>query len=112
MQRRHYDMELRKSSSCPVERTLYILRDVWTFMILRDLCPNSRGFNQLKKSVEGISSRMLSEKLKFLEEEGIIVRNVIDTRPVRVTYELTEKGRALGNIVDSMRAWGEKWIPN
>ncbi|MEM0074192.1 MAG: helix-turn-helix domain-containing protein [Thermoplasmatales archaeon] len=112
MQRKHYDLEMRKTSSCPVERTLYILRDIWTFMILRDLCPSSRGFNQLKKSVEGISSRMLSEKLKFLEEEGIIIRTVSGTRPVRVIYELTEKGKALGEIVESMRAWGEKWVPN
>jgi DNA-binding HxlR family transcriptional regulator len=110
MQRKHYDMEARKYSSCPVERTLYILRDVWTFMILRDLCVESRGFNQLKKSVEGISSRMLSEKLKFLESEGVVERMVSDSRPVRVSYILTEKGKSLGEIVDSMRNWGNKWV--
>jgi DNA-binding HxlR family transcriptional regulator len=112
MQHRHYDMEARKNSSCPVERTLYILRDVWTFMILRDLCDYSRGFNQLKSSVEGISSRMLSEKLKFLEEEGIISRKVSDSRPVRVTYTLTDKGKSLSGVVETMRNWGEKWISN
>lgn len=112
MQRKHYDMEARKNSSCPVERTLYILRDVWTFMILRDLCPDSKGFNQLKKSVEGISSRMLSEKLKFLEQEGVITRNVSNVRPVRVSYVLTEKGQSLGGVVDTLRNWGEKWISN
>ncbi len=110
MQHSHYDMETRKTSTCPVERTLFILRDVWTFMILRDLCNESRGFNQLKKSVDGISSRMLSEKLKFLEEERILDRSVSDSRPVRVTYALTEKGKSLSTVVDSMRTWGEKWI--
>ena len=110
MQHSHYDMETRKNSTCPVERTLYILRDVWTFMILRDLCTDSRGFNQLKKSVEGISSRMLSEKLKFLEEEGILNRKVSESRPVRVTYDLTEKGQSLSTVVESMRTWGESWI--
>lgn len=110
MQHTHYDMEARKKSSCPVERTLYILRDIWTFMILRDLCPDSRGFNQLKKSVEGISSRMLSQKLKFLEDEGIIMREVSSSRPVRVTYVLTEKGKSLSSVVDTLRNWGEVWI--
>ncbi len=110
MQHSHYDMETRKNSTCPVERTLYILRDVWTFMILRDLCAESRGFNQLKKSVEGISSRMLSEKLKFLEEEGILDRNVSNSRPIRVTYALTEKGKSLSSVVESMRSWGDSWI--
>lgn len=110
MQRKHYDMEARKSSSCPVERTLYILRDVWTFMILRDLCVESRGFNQLKKSVEGISSRMLSEKLKFLESEQVVERVVNDSRPVRVSYILTDKGKSLSDVVESMRNWGIKWI--
>ena len=110
MQHSHYDMETRKNSTCPVERTLYILRDVWTFMILRDLEPESKGFNQLKKSVEGISSRMLSEKLKFLEEEGILSRTVSDSRPVRVTYALSEKGKSLSAVVESMRHWGDTWI--
>ena len=79
-------------------------------MILRDLCTEPRGFNQLKKSVEGISSRMLSEKLKFLEEENILDRNVSDSRPVRVTYTLTDKGKSLSAVVDSMRSWGKTWI--
>lgn len=112
MQRKHYDIEARKESPCPVERTLYILRDAWTFMILRDLCQQPRGFNQLKKSVEGISSRMLSEKLKFLEQEGILQRVVANTRPIRVSYILTEKGKSLGNIVDQMKEWGNKWVSN
>lgn len=109
MQRRHYDIDARKNSPCPVERTLYILRDAWTFMILRDLCAEPKGFNQLKKSVKGISSRMLSEKLKFLEQENILMRVVSNTRPIRVTYVLTEKGKDLGLIVNSMKDWGEKW---
>ncbi len=113
MQHSHYDMESRKNSTCPVERTLYILRDVWTFMILRDLCTEPRGFNQLKRSVDGISSRMLSERLKFLEEEGILERNVSNTRPIRVSYTLTPKGKSLSSVVDTMRSWGERWIsPN
>lgn len=110
MQKKHYDMESRKHSSCPVERTLYILRDVWTFMIMRDLCSDPRGFNQLKRSVEGISSRMLSEKLKFLESEGVVERVVSDSRPVRVSYLLTVKGKSLGDVVESMRNWGINWI--
>jgi len=109
MQRKHYDIDARKTSMCPVERTLYILRDAWTFMILRDLCSEPKGFNQLKRSVKGISSRMLSEKLKFLEQEDILTRIVSNTRPIRVTYVLTEKGKDLGAIVNSMKEWGEKW---
>ncbi|MCL4412744.1 MAG: helix-turn-helix transcriptional regulator [Candidatus Thermoplasmatota archaeon] len=112
MQRKHYDIESRKNSSCPVERALYILRDAWTFMILRDLCQQPKGFNQLKKSVDGISSRMLSEKLKFLEQEQVLQRVVGNTRPVRVTYILTEKGKSLGEIVDRMRNWGNQWVAN
>lgn len=110
--KQHYDINSRKDSPCPVERTLYILRDAWTFMILRDLSEEPKGFNQLKKSVKGISSRMLSEKLKFLEQEEILYRIVSNTRPVRVTYMLTEKGKDLGMIVNSMKEWGQKWAKN
>ena len=65
---------------------------------------------QLRRAIEGISDRMLSERLKELEAEGIVVRTVIPAMPVRVEYRLTEKGRALEPVLDAISQWAGEWL--
>jgi DNA-binding HxlR family transcriptional regulator len=68
-------------------------------------------FSDLIQAVPGLSDRMLSERLKELESEGVVTRTVIPDTPVRIEYHLTEKGRALAGVVDAVAAWAGEWVP-
>ncbi len=68
-------------------------------------------FSGLREAVPGLSDRMLSERLKELEAEGIVTRTVIPDTPVRITYDLTEKGHALSDVLDAIAVWAEQWLP-
>ena len=81
----------------------------WTALIIRDLVAGTKRFGQLEQSLEGISPKMLSQRLHELESEGVVIREVYPEVPVRVEYSLTEKGRALKKVIDSMASWGAKW---
>lgn len=94
---------------CPVERTLQIIGSKWTLLILRDLLAGTRRFGELRRSLGHVSPKTLSERLKELERQGIVTRTVHAEVPPRVEYALTEKGRSLGDIIEAMRAWGERW---
>ena len=78
--------------------------------MIRDLADGRSRFCELERSLEGISPRTLSLRLRSLEEEGIVVRETFSEVPPRVEYALTEKGRALVPIVESMRAYGTEWL--
>ncbi|HEY2638205.1 MAG TPA: helix-turn-helix domain-containing protein [Solirubrobacteraceae bacterium] len=82
----------------------------WTLLIVRDLADGRSRFCELERSLKGISPRTLSIRLRALEEEGIVERQTFAEVPPRVEYALTEKGRALIPIVDSMRAYGDAWL--
>ena len=79
-------------------------------LVIRDLAEGRSRFCELERSLEGISPRTLSLRLRALEEEGIVVRETFPEVPPRVEYALTEKGRALVPIVESMRAYGREWL--
>ena len=81
----------------------------WTGAILRAMLTGVSRFSQLAETIPGLSPRMLSERLKELEAEGIVVRSVIPTVPVRVEYQLTEKGHSLGSVVEAVAGWAEQW---
>ena len=98
------------SSDCPVGRTADIVCGKWTLLIVRDLAEGRSRFCELERSLEGISPRTLSLRLRALEEEGIVKRQTFPEVPPRVEYALTEKGRALVPIVESMRAYGIEWL--
>lgn len=83
----------------------------WTGVILRALLGGCERFSDLIAAIPGLSDRLLSERLKELEAEGIVTRTVIPETPVRVEYRLTEKGRALHEVVDSVATWAELWLP-
>jgi DNA-binding HxlR family transcriptional regulator len=98
------------NSNCPVCRTAEIICGKWTLLVIRDLAKGDQRFCELERSLEGISPRTLSLRLRALEEEGIIVRNTFPEVPPRVEYALTEKGRALVPLVEDMRAYGRRWL--
>lgn len=97
------------AGSCPVERTLKVIGSRWTPLILRDLLTGTKRFGELKRSLGQISPKTLSQRLRELETQGLVTRTVYPTIPPRVEYSLTEKGRSLGEIIETMRIWGEKW---
>ena len=83
----------------------------WTLLVIRDLAEDSQRFCELERSLEGISPRTLSLRLRALEEEGIVERRTYPEVPPRVEYALTEKGRALVPLIESMRSYGKNWLP-
>ncbi len=93
--------------ACPVEVTLLLLSNKWTILILRDLLSGTKRFGELKKSLSGVSQKVLTANLRSLEEKGIIEREVYPEVPPRVEYTLTDLGKTLEPIIDSMHAWGE-----
>ena len=95
---------------CPVARTAEIISGKWTLLIIRDLVSGVKRFNQLERSLHGISPKTLSERLRSLEEEGIIIRQTFAEVPPRVEYSLTEKGYDLVGVIESMRGFGKRWL--
>ena len=95
--------------ACPVETTLTLIGDKWKVLILRDLMPGTKRFGELKKSVGNVSQKVLTAQLRTMEESGLVNRKVYTEVPPRVEYSLTELGKSLKPILDSMRAWGEAY---
>ena len=96
--------------NCPVARTLDIIGERWTLLILRDLfLLNSRRFQDFETAFPRISPTTLSARLKVLEDSGIIERRFYEQHPPRAEYLLTPKGRALGPIMKALREWGNKY---
>ena len=99
-----------RNANCPVCRTAEIVCSKWTMLVIRDLAEGRSRFCELERSLEGISPRTLSLRLRALEEEGIVERQTFPEVPPRVEYGLTEKGRALIPIVEAMRVYGDQWL--
>ncbi len=96
---------------CPsFEAAFELLGKRWTGLIIRALLSGHKRFTDISKMIEQMSDRMLSERFKELETEGIVVRRVYDETPVRIEYELTEKGRALEPMMKECEKWAEEWI--
>jgi DNA-binding HxlR family transcriptional regulator len=95
---------------CPVCRTADIVCGKWTLLVIRDLADGRSRFCELERSLQGISPRTLSLRLRALEEEGVLERTTFPEVPPRVEYALTEKGRALVPIIESMREYGTEWL--
>jgi DNA-binding HxlR family transcriptional regulator len=98
------------NSECPVCRTADVVCGKWTLLVIRDLAERRARFGELERSLEGISPRTLSLRLRALEEEGIVERRTFPEVPPRVEYALTEKGRALVPLIESMRVYGREWL--
>lgn len=98
------------NSTCPVCRTAEIVCGKWTLLLIRDLAAGNSRFCELERSLEGISPRTLSLRLRALEEEGIVERHTYPEVPPRVEYALTRKGEALVPLVEDMRQYGTRWL--
>jgi len=96
--------------SCPVSACAEILGGKWTILLVRDLADGRSRFCELERSLDGISPRTLSLRLRALEEQGIVQRKTFPEVPPRVEYSLTEKGRALVPIIEDMRTYGRSWL--
>ena len=94
---------------CSIEKALDILGGKWTFLIIRDLFEGTKRFGELRKSLAGVSPKTLADRLKDLEQKGVVVRTAYPTIPPTVTYALTEKGMSLKPIIKEMKLWGKKW---
>ncbi len=96
---------------CPnYHRAIELIGRRWTGAILLALSYGAERFYALTAAVPGLSDRMLSERLKELEAEGIVHRTVVPTTPVTVTYQLTEKGQALRGVMDAVSQWAHDWL--
>ncbi len=96
--------------SCSVAACAEIIGAKWTALLVHDLSEGPRRFSQLERSCAGISPRTLSERLRALEDEGILFRQSYPESPPRVEYELTEKGAALLPIIEEMRRFGHSFL--
>ncbi|MBZ3935210.1 winged helix-turn-helix transcriptional regulator [Methanimicrococcus blatticola] len=98
---------MKELPPCPVEVTLQLIGDKWKVLILRELMPGKKRFGELQKSISNVSQRMLTQQLKAMEKDGLVNRVAYAEIPPRVEYSLTELGRSLEPILDSMNTWGE-----
>jgi DNA-binding HxlR family transcriptional regulator len=96
--------------TCPVARTAKIVSGKWTLLIFRDLAGGTRRFNELERSLQGISPKTLSQRLRSLERAGMIERRSYPRVPPRVEYSLTPKGVALLPVIERMREYGANWL--
>ncbi len=97
-------------SDCPVCRCAEIISGKWTLLVIRDLVGGPRRFCELERSLDGISPRTLSLRLRALEDHGVVERHTYPEVPPRVEYVLTEKGDALVPLIDGMRQYGREWL--
>ena len=94
--------------SCPVARTLDLIGERWTVLILRDLfLKGPRRFQDFQESMDGLAPNVLSARLKELEAGGLITRRMYSDHPPRLQYELSEKGRSLRPVLKALKRWGE-----
>ena len=99
-------------SGCPVARTLDLLGDRWSLLIVRDMLFGSSKFQQFLASPENIPTNVLSSRLKMLESSGLIRATLYQRHPPRFAYTLTEKGKKLASVIGAIADWGESNLPN
>ncbi len=99
-------MEKNIHANCPVATTLKLLSNKWKILIIRELLNDTKRYGELKRNIEGISEKMLSQSLKEMENDKLIIRKVYAEVPPRVEYSLSEIGKTLKPIIDSMKLWG------
>lgn len=98
-------------SPCAVACTLDLVGDKWSLLVVRDLLRGNVTYGELQKSPEGIPTNILADRLKKLEESGLITKSAYQEHPVRYAYQLTEKGKALRDVLGALVRWGKEYIP-
>ncbi|MDY3258136.1 MAG: helix-turn-helix domain-containing protein [Ruminococcus callidus] len=94
---------------CPVATTVQLIGNKWKLLILRNLRMRPWRFNELQKSLEGISQKVLTQSLRSMESDGIVVRTVYAEVPPRVEYSLSKLGETMSPILDAMEKWGNDY---
>lgn len=97
-----------EDGTCPVSRALVALDGKWTILIVRDLLSGTKRFGELRKSLVGISPKTLTDRLRGLEEHGLVERRIYAEVPPRVEYSLTESGRTLEPVLVALSRWGRQ----
>jgi DNA-binding HxlR family transcriptional regulator len=103
-------MAKRYGQSCPVAKSLDLVGDRWTLLIVRDLLSGPQRFQSLQDGLKGIAPNILSERLQRMEEHGLVTRRFYSDHPPRAEYTLTERGRELGVVVGALAAWGTRHV--
>lgn len=93
-----------------VEHSYQLIGKKWIGLIIHSLLDEPKRFSEIHAYIPDLSKRVLNERIKELEESGIVLRNVITDRPVRVEYSLTRKGNELGKALKAVETWAEKWL--
>ncbi|MBW8349828.1 helix-turn-helix transcriptional regulator [Bacillus sp. IITD106] len=93
---------------CSIEKALNVIGGKWSFLILKQLFEGTKRFGEIQKSIPKISPKALTDTLRHLEENEVVIRKVTPTVPVTVEYSLTEKGQALHKILKEMKIWGSQ----
>ena len=94
---------------CPVATTVQLIGSKWKLLILRNLLERPWRFNELKRSLDGISQKVLTDSLRSMEQDGLITRTVFPEVPPRVEYALSDLGETMRPILDAMKGWGEDY---
>lgn len=94
---------------CPVATTVDLIGNKWKLLILRDILTGPKRFGELRKSLEGISQKVLTDSLRAMEQDGILTRTVFPEVPPRVEYSLSELGETLRPVMDAMEIWGKEY---
>ncbi|MGI4790345.1 MAG: winged helix-turn-helix transcriptional regulator [Janthinobacterium lividum] len=105
----HEEAEHGSELFCPANAALNLLSERWTLHIVRSLLGSKKRFNEIAR-VLGLNPATLRERLRALEEEGVVTRTVLSVMPPHVEYALTEKGQALNGIFESLAEWGRTWM--
>lgn len=95
--------------ACPVATTVQMIGSKWKLLIMRNLLQRPWRFNELKKDLEGISQKVLTDSLRSMEADGIITRTVYPEVPTRVEYALSDLGESMRPIMDAMEIWGTEY---
>ena len=103
-------MTKRYDQACPVAKALEVIGDRWTLLIVRDLLRGARRFQDFQTSLKGIAPTILSDRLKLMEEHGLIARRFYSDHPPRAEYLLTDKGKELGVVVGALAVWGARHV--
>lgn len=98
--------------ACPVATTVQMIGSKWKLLIMRNLLQRSWRFNELKKDLEGISQKVLTDSLRSMEADGIVTRTVYPEVPPRVEYALSPLGESMRPIMDAMESWGNAYKAN
>lgn len=103
-------MPRRYGQACPVAKSLEVIGDRWTLLLVRDLLPGPKRFQDFAGSLKGIAPNILSDRLKRMEAHGLVARRFYSAHPPRAEYALTDRGRELGVVVGALASWGSRHV--